>query len=77
MFNFATDVRSSLLLAAPILVSGALVALPFTESAGVEVVEDVVPEAEREEPVIGTSGSEVSGEGRERRFTYQNLRTPY
>lgn len=43
MFNFAIDVKSSLLLAALILVSGVLMALPFTESAGVEVVDEVPP----------------------------------
>ena len=41
MFNFAIDVKSSLLLAALILVIGVLVALPLTESAGVDVDEDV------------------------------------
>jgi hypothetical protein len=44
MVSLAIDVKSSLLLAALILVSGVLVALPpLTESAGVDVDGDVLP----------------------------------
>ena len=43
MFSFAMDVKSSWLLAALMLVSGVLVALPLTESAGVDVDGELVP----------------------------------